>query len=296
MKAIVLVVCILVATVAAEQVLTPFGYRPKNCVRQVPSGSHIVETKQGNEIHYPDGKVVTYPIQKECVESHARWLVERQQRRNSTRKAYADGWLDNASYFPSKEVDVFQGNYLVPSAPPSDSGQVLFYFIGTENTNSGTLSILQPVLTWGNGHSKWNMASWNCCPNGEPHTSDFIENIPDAASLGGVIDMSSDTTQWSVDSTYGSQKVTLTVPTADRNFNYCDVTLETYGVTQCSQMASSPMQFSNMALTLVGGTPDTPNWSSGQEPTECGGSLTINSPQQITITHTNSEKLLSDSQ
>jgi len=290
------VCCVLLATIAAEQVLTPFGYRPKNCVRQVPSGSRIVETKQGNEIHYPDGKIVKYPIQKECVESNALWLAERAQRRNSTRKAFADGWLDNASYFPSKEVAEFTGNYLVPGAPPTDSGQTLFYFIGTENMNTGQLSILQPVLTWGNGHSKWNMASWNCCPNGEPHTSDFIQNIPDGSTLGGAIDMSSDTTKWSVVSSYGSQQVTLTVDTADRNFNYCDVTLETYGVTSCDQMASSPMEFSDMSLTLVGGTQDTPNWSAGQEPTECGGSLDIASPQQITITHTNSQKFLSNEQ
>lgn len=40
---------------------------------------------------------------------------------------------------------VCTADYVVPGAPATDSSQVLFYFIGTENIRSTTdLSILQP--------------------------------------------------------------------------------------------------------------------------------------------------------
>jgi len=275
-----------------EWALTPFGLRPANCVKEVPSGSYLIERENTVEAHLENGTVLSFPIQESCVQFHKEWALKRvathKARRNQVKPAPLDGWLDYVGYYPPKEVDKFTGTYSVPPDPATNTNQVLFYFIGTENL-SGTagVSILQPVLTWGNGHSKWNMASWNCCPGGETWTSSFLTNIQAGGTVSGVIDTTNNGQNWTVTSTYNGQNVVLTVPTASRDFNWVDVTLETYTVTSCQQFPSGPCTFSDMALTVTGGTSNTPTWKlDSAEPSECGGKVTITSPSQVSIQHT----------
>src|SRR5690348_7745971 len=91
------------------------------------------------------------PALPECIAWEEKMQIERMKRRNGTHTPSPfDGWLDNAGYYPPGLVGNFQGNYLVPPSPQADSSQVLFYFIGAENFQSGVgVTILQPVLTWG---------------------------------------------------------------------------------------------------------------------------------------------------
>jgi len=279
-----------------EWALTPFGPRPANCVQEVPSGSYLVERGNFVEAHLDNGTVLSFPIQQDCVEFHREWAVKRiathrARRANQTSgitPAPLDGWLDYVGYYPPKEVNTFSGTYTVPPDPTTQSNQVLFYFIGTENLQgSGILSILQPVLTWGNGHSKWNMASWNCCPGGQTWTSSFLTNIQAGGTVSGVIDTTSGGADWSVTSTYNGQNVVLTVPTAQRDFNWVDVTLETYTVTSCQQFPAGACTFENMALTVSGGASNSPSWTlDSAEPSECAGKVTVTSPSTVSISHT----------
>jgi len=291
MKGILLVLFLaLVAITSASMVLTPFGYRPANCVRQVPSGTYLKETATGVEAHLDNGTVQFYPRQQNCVEFQAhfnRKKLAAYKARTNPRGPLADGWLDNAGYYPPSEVQTFSGTYTIPPNPPTQSNQVLFYFIGSENFQSNVgVSILQPVLTWGNGHTGWNMASWNCCPQGETWTSSFLTGLKAGGTVSGVIDASG--ANWAVTSSYNGQNVVLTVPSAQRDFNWVDVTLETYTVTSCGEFPAGPETFSNMKLILTGGTVNVPTWTPWKEPTECGGSLTVVSPSQIVIDHSTS--------
>jgi len=275
-----------VAATTAKLVLTPFGYRPENCVKQAPSGTVLKETTTGVEAHYPNGTVEFHPAEQNCLDIQAEFAKQKFAARQAgkPRGPMADGWLDNAGYYPPKEVYKFTGDYTIPSNPPTNGEQVLFYFIGTENFQKSVgVSILQPVLTWGNGHSGWNMASWNCCPQGQTWTSSFLTNLRAGGSVSGIIDQSG--SNWQVTSSYNGQNVVLTVPSAARDFNWVDVTLETYSVTSCTEFPASPIYFSNMVLTLSGGTSQSPTWAPWKEPTECGGSLKVMSPAEIEIDH-----------
>jgi len=197
---------------------------------------------------------------------------------------WQDGWLDNAGYYPPSQVDTFSGDYLVPPDPANDASQVLFYFIGTENFQSGIqVSILQPVLTWGNGINGWNMASWNCCPQGQSHESASLQGIGAGNSVTGLIDQSSGN-NWTITSTWNGQSVNLIIPAAQRDFDWIDATLETYSVTNCNMFPDGPAVYTNMALTLAGGSPNSPSWQPSG-PTECQGQLTVQSPSEITISH-----------
>jgi len=295
MKGSVLLLCFCAVVAVVSAGITPFGWRPNNCVKEVPSGTRLVEAKDGVYAHHPNGTIAFHPSDKNCGKiqeefAKARW--ERAVARKNLRSqrpgspAYTSGWLDNAGYFPPTEVDVFSGTYNIPGNPPKTDGQVLFYFIGTENLKSSSqVSILQPVLTWGNGQTGWNMASWNCCPGNQTWHSNSLLNLKAGGSVSGKIDQSS-SSAWTITSTYNGQNAVLTVPTISRDFNWVDVTLETYDVVSCQDFPTSAVTFSSMALTLTGGTKESPSWQPWKEPTECGGSLTVVSPSEIKIDHT----------
>jgi len=261
---------------------TPFGLRPEQCHHKVPSGSRLENTGEGVFVQPPNAEGYLLPALKECVDFNMEYLHSRslQKRPNAL---WQDGWLDNAGYYPPTQVEKFTGDYLVPPDPKNDASQVLFYFIGTENFQSGIqVSILQPVLTWGNGINGWNMASWNCCPQGQSHESDSISGIKAGATVSGIIDQSQGE-NWTISSTYQSQTVNLIIAAAQRDFDWIDATLETYSVTACNMFPDGPLVYSNMVLTLGTG-PNAPSWQPSAA-TECNGTLTVNSPSKITISH-----------
>jgi hypothetical protein len=228
--------------------------------------------------------VHSLPKHQECIDYHEEWL----KTNNRTKAPSAlDGWLDYCSWYPpsTEQVNTFTGNYLVPPNPASNAGQVLFYFIGTQNNGQAGVgtTILQPVLTWGNGLSGWSFASWNCCPAGQQQESTPFQGFGAGDTLQGAIQASGG--NWVITSSWNGKSTVLNVADAKRDFNWVDVTLETYTVTGCNQFPNGPMVFSDMVLTLDGaGTVSVP-WGKNTGATECGGTLTINSPSQVTITH-----------
>jgi len=217
---------------------------------------------------------------------------EREQRRaqllNNTNNGLngglpADGWLDNAGYYPPGRVSSFDGFYTVPGSPPTDGSQVLFYFIGAENFQSGVgVTILQPVLTWGNGINGWSIASWNCCPSGQQHESSPVVGFGPGSRLYGAIGEAG--ADWHVVSKWGSKQTVLTVAAAGRTFDWTDVTLETYRVANCNEFARGPMTFDDMTMHIAGGRAVTPSWTPTGA-TECSGRLVVRSPSSITIQH-----------
>jgi len=287
MQSHLILVSLCVTLALAGLIPTPFGPRPEQCHHKIPSGSHVQTVEEGVFIQPPNAEGYLIPVLKECLEFNTEYLKRRQQHHRHPKVAgplWQDGWLDNAGYYPPSQVESFSGDYLVPPDPKDDAGQVLFYFIGTENFQSGvSVSILQPVLTWGNGIDGWNMASWNCCPQGQSQESDSISSIQAGSTVSGLIDQTRGD-NWTILSTYQSQTVSLVIPAIQRDFDWIDATLETYSVTDCTMFPDGPLVYTNMKLTLSGGTPNTPSWQPSGA-TECNGTLTVNSPSEITISH-----------
>lgn len=276
---------------------TPFGMMPDSCVHNVGNNATIKPVSKGVEVLHADGRITFLPELPECIEFKNKLIEKkmRQQKRilNSVNQekhkkqpipySPEDGWLDNAGYYPSNDIINFQGNYLVPPDPQTDSTQVLFYFIGSENLVSGeTVTIVQPVLTWGNGINGWSFESWNCCPSGQAHNSAPLTGFAAGDTLYGQVYCNNN--NWNIISAWGSQNVELTVTTDGRQFNWADVTLETYGVTTCSEFPNGAMVFSNLSMTLSDNSQPTPQWSATGA-TECGGSLTVENPTTISIQH-----------
>jgi len=281
-----------IETYGWNHVITPFGMVPDSCVHQLPQGAILRETDTTVEVLHRNGTVEVFPAQPECLKARSIIHHSRLEKRKALSapakgRAWASGWLDYSCWFTPSNVNTFTGDYLVPGNPPQDASQVLFYFIGAENMVSGeNVSILQPVLTWGNGINGWSIASWNCCPQGQTWHSNPLTGFAAGDTLYGEIAVQSDG-NWDIVSKYGSQATTLTVAPIGREFNWVDVTLEIYTLDSCGQFAVGPTVFSNLALTLDDGSSPTPDWKF-TGPTECSGSITAQNAFHIEIQHSNS--------
>eukprot|EP01103_Thecamoeba_quadrilineata_P016597 TRINITY_DN5584_c0_g1_i1.p1 TRINITY_DN5584_c0_g1~~TRINITY_DN5584_c0_g1_i1.p1 ORF type:complete len:306 (-),score=42.73 TRINITY_DN5584_c0_g1_i1:188-1069(-) len=271
---------------ASKLIPTPFGLRPEICVtRGLPSGSRIEEVEDGINIHHPSGDIQKLPKHQECIDFHNNWMVSRG---NRTRVGSTlDGWLDDASWTPPYDINSFTGYYQVPDSPPNGSGQILFYFIGVQNFQSNyEVTILQPVLTWGNGLNGWSYASWNCCPAGQQQESNPFQGFGPGDELYAAI-TPDNYGNWVITSSWpdGGQATTLTVADDSRTFDWACVTLETYDVSECDQFPNGPMYFFDMGITLDYDGYQDADWTDNTGNTECGGSLSIDGPNQISVQH-----------
>lgn len=118
------------------------------------------------------------------------------------------------------------------------------------------------------------MASWNCCPAGEPTTSDSLLQMQAGDTAYGSISVDYDNQVATVVSSYRGQNVTLTVTGELRDFNWLDVTLEVYTVSTCSDFAGSDMVITNMSAKTQSGAPLIPEWVDATGETACNGKQT----------------------
>jgi len=280
-------------------VLTPFGARPKGCVVEVPSGAHISEVAEGVKIVYEvDGATREHIVipPKECHEDDviAKYLAINQRRKAQVDAFPINGWLDNAGWYPpatQSDLDSFVSTYTTPGDPASDSGQVLFFFIGMQdNDDPNAVNIIQPVLTWGNGVKGWNLASWDCCPKNITVQSQTIVGIKAGDQILGTLKRY-DSSTWIIDSkvttgTQAGKNTTLYSHVGNYIYNWADVTQEVYSVINCNQFATGPMKFTGLTLKDNKQELLTPAWQKTGT-TDCNGHLTQDTtvPTTITIQH-----------
>lgn len=266
---------------------TPHGWRPKQCVHTWPSGSVIRDVRSENrtEITLPSGEIVSAPQLPECMKFDYQVPGPR----------IANGWLDNAGFYTNvfgdttEYVENYAGYYTLPQTP-AQNGATIYYFIGTQNNAGGGglgLTILQPVLTY---YYSWYMQSWNCCPNGQSHTSSAISGFgPGNTVYGKISERGGEDGTWDILSQYGSASTTLTVADAERDFNWIDATLETYSVgNNCALLPSGSLTYSSLSLQTQNSAgaskARTINWDSVTGATGCAGSTAAN-PTTVVITH-----------
>jgi len=293
---LVLIVAIHALELPEGMVLTPFGVRSAQCVLEVESGSSIAQTADGLKITQRSntGQILSeqfVTVPEEC--HHDGFVQNYLQNRRTTNKAFPpiNGWLDNGGWYPpssQNNLNSYTSTYTVPGDPPSDVGQVLFYFIGMQNNAyPGAVNILQPVLTWGNGIKGWNLASWDCCPSNITVASKSITGFGAGDLIDGTINrVNSDT--WKINSVIqkSGANTTLTAQVGTYLYDWADVTLEVYGVTDCPQFAKGPMTFSKMVLKDAQGDTLAPQWGFTKT-TQCTGVIQQTDSTTVTISHSN---------
>jgi len=275
-------------------VITPFGVRRKECVLDVPHNA-VVEPV-GTKLRIKDGPHISYHTpDARCSDDIADILEKYKARRgdpNNRKRNVEDnqGWLDYAGWYPpngENNLQTFTSTYVVPGNPIDTSdGQVLFYFIGfQDNDDPGSVNIVQPVLTWGNGFTKWYAKSWACCPSNITVSSPPVFGLQPGSQLRGIITRASPST-WSITSTVVStgQKTILNAQVGDYQYNWADVTLEVYSISSCQDFAPGKAYFNKLVMLDNQGQQLNPSWT--MTPTsECGGQIQQVSSSSIYIQH-----------
>ena len=135
-------------------------------------------------------------------------------------------------------------------------------------------------------YSGWEMAAWNCCPNG-------LTNYGKGIQLNGGDEI---TTYVTSDPQKGNIQVYMSAPggvsqlneNGDyRKFNDAEITGEFYRYSNCNQFNSVPVQFKSLDLYDTYGNSVLPSKSQwqiiNQNPLNCGGNITIVSNTDATI-------------
>jgi len=268
--------------VGAELVPTPHGFRPAECVVEIPDGATFHESDGGLTIEHADGQKQFTAVHPSCHTDDV--ALKMAHRRSLSASASSNAtvrqWMDNAGYTYRSGYSKFSGNYNIPKDPKNGRGQILYYFIGLENTGGGPVNILQPVLGW---QGQWTLASWACCPSNISTTSRTISGLKAGQLVEGNMERTGPST-WKIDSTINGQTTTLQPRVGSYNYIWADVTLEIYSINSCDQYSTGTTHFTDMALTGSGGESVTPKWTQPSG-TECGGTVNILDTTRIDIFH-----------
>ena len=250
----------------ASQVLTPFGYRDKATVHQVPEGYNL------NRM--PDGH---FRMENLSTGDHIDFSGPTASEKGTT-PLPENGWITGINWYnqTGKPVSRFSTNWRVPRPPQTYTGQTLFLFNGIEPASFDT--ILQPVLQYGGsaagGGTYWAVASWYVTG-----TTSFVSQLVKVSTgqlLTGRMGLVSHTNaEFCYSCEFkGIAGTNLSIKNIAQLF-WCVETLEVYGVNQCSDFPNTPFtKFSQINIQNEGTVPSM-NWTIGNNQTACGVQTTI---------------------
>lgn len=189
--------------------------------------------------------------------------------------ALGDGWIANARWnnYGNPPLTRVVAHWTVPPAPATSSGQTVFLFNGIQSggANGG---ILQPVLQWGardsGGGDYWTVACWYVAAGSDAHHSDFCRVEP-GDSIIGVMTLSDQTPSGlsyraEFDGIAGTR---IDVADVDE-LTWCNVTLEAYDVTQCSDYPNAAKATFDQIDVLSGGATPAVAWNAQNNVMDCG--------------------------
>lgn len=280
-------------------VVTPFGFFHPSCVRAIDGSETLLAD---GRVQGPDGSVkpssaCRYPRYGQDgsrIDANALPRDVEAARRHGVPSA--DGWLEASWYHGSATFGGISANWIVPSPPASDVGQVLYYFPGLEDYEN-VQTILQPVLGWnGFNDNAWSISSWNCCTSGNANysypvavaTGDMI-----AGAIRGDCAAGKVCSTWDIvtkDTTRATQTALRQTSSHGQRFDWAFAgVVEVYGVGACSQYSSNGfVDFTNIVLDNVGNkaisrVPWTSSGVMQQDPPACNYSVNV-TPTSASLT------------
>lgn len=258
-------------------VSTPHGLRLKKCVHAIPENARVHEHADGLMVHLLEsGSAYLISHDKEC-EAEAEGMARQRRETNQ--------WQDDTGFHHEGLLN-FTAIYTAPEEYPPDEGQLLYYFIGLENSH-GPLTIVQPVVRYdktGHHPDGWSMAPWNCCPKGQSLHGKTVPTTPGVPINTWIYTTADGKVEIGMERLAEGPpaKSSFTVPLLKRDWTYAVATLETYKQKDCASTTSRPFHFTEMKLSDSGG-PVTPKWSAGMKQTACKGGATIHGPSSVDL-------------
>jgi hypothetical protein len=226
------------ASATSQSQITPFGPSARSgCVQAHPAGTLVEETSVGVRVTPPGSKAKEYDLRDSVC-----GLVQS--------FAYAEKsinyWQNYAQAHPTVGITKFSATYSVPQEPTSSGDQILYYFIGLQDSTFAKATILQPVLTF-EPATGWSIAAWYCCPSSQQHHANVISGLQPGDTVVSTIERIA-LKRYTVSAAWGGQVSSLTVETQAPEFRLLKAALEVYRVDDCSQFARGPVTFRSIEI------------------------------------------------
>jgi len=259
--------------VPEEYVITPFGYFHPSCVLLLPEGNTLLAD---GRVQHPDGTIESAQVCNYPHYTQSGAIVAADLKAGEVNPLQINGWLEFVSVTTSSSYYKIKATWVVPPSPTSNDGQCDYFFPGFEDS-SNVISIVQPVLQWGEsctgGGAYWRIASWNCCLNGTTDYSPFLDvNVGD--TIQGTISPTCKPgnnycATWNVvskDVTTGKKTTLAKTPADGQIWNWAfGAVSEDYGVVQCSDFPNnSGLTFTVHLYDQNGNLITNPNWQGTQ--------------------------------
>jgi hypothetical protein len=259
------------AGVPEGYLVTPFGYFHPSCVHQLDKDATLLKDERtvrhadgsfenisacDHPRYRSDGKLITKgsAIAPNDAEINTKDVGE------AKGPAITHAWIETASVTTGFFYGELAASWVVPNAPATNDGQIIYLFPGLEDANDpnpGT--ILQPVLGWNAPYTNnWGILSWNCCvantvwystPVGVASGDVITGTIKSNCSAG----TQSACTSWNVtteDITKGHSTTLVDTSSFGQIFNWAfSGALEVYDIAQCSDYPlGGALTFTNVKL------------------------------------------------
>jgi len=236
--------------------LTPKGLVPSQCVRTVPSGSHVSTDGEYIRVKKPNGQV---EFIEECKYDYREMVTG-----DSGPIAYA-----TTTAATETSWDYMESNFEVPANPKANNGQSLFFFNELVNTNAKIT--IQTALQWGpsqaGGGASWGAAVWWTTPNGTVINSDLIG----CRTGSTMISLLNNYGWWECVMQHGTNQTFLIISQQNvrPNESLAAVGMRAYTISSCANYPSDgSMNFYNLALE-DNAMPVRPTWSPVVDFTDC---------------------------
>jgi hypothetical protein len=257
---------------ATDIVLTPGGYRSTLLVHKIEPGSVINGEQSRFRKLDSTGRTLAdlgplpvkprgLPLMPQNVMQHPNLLP-----------ALGSGWICYASWTDTgKPVSLFTTTWVVPPAPATQSGQVIFLFNGIQNSSM----IYQPVLQWGpsaaGGGNYWAVASWYADGQGGQAFHSSLVPVSTGQVLVGVMTQTGQSASgYSYNCEFaGIANTSLPIQNV-QELTWCVETLECYGLQQCSDYPQTCRTAMGGIEIETGGAPTSPVWQVTNSVTDCG--------------------------
>ena len=253
-----------------EFVLTPGGYRHRSLVHPVEAG--VAVDVQADVIRLRN--VETSDVIEE---------ISPVPTAPGTVPALGSGWItycfwNNGTGTP---LSTFKTMWQVPPPPSAQgSGEVVFLFNGIQN-NGANFGILQPVLQWGvsaaGGGPYWSVASWYVTSGGQAFHTNLVRVNPDDTLIGVMTLTGQSSSSFSYTSQFQGINGTLLPVQNIAELQWCNETLEAYGINSCGNYPDTPMtEFTEIYIRTGAKVPPL-NWTPVNRVTDCGQHAVVDS-------------------
>jgi len=249
------------------------GYRPSECIHQVPIGSSLSKEQDGT-VTVITPEQITYSIPR-CDE----WSVQQ------ARQISDSGWIAYAN-FNAGDFSSYNGTWKVPKLPKSlGDGQIVYFFTGLEDDQGD--EIIQPVLQYGadvdGGGEYWGVACWWVTSSDQYIYSTLVKVSP-GDTIFGYMNLLKNSS-WLIGAVINGKPATALTMSNVATQTFSSVTLEAYQMVTCDDYPSDNSITFNSLTMKDKGKSITPTWTPNVEFNDYQQNVTSNSATSVTISY-----------